>query len=122
MYRGLLVVAGSFSLGLGVLGIFVPGLPTTVFLLGAAACYVRSSDRMYNWLLEHRVLGRYINTYRKHKAMPLKSKVIALVMMWTMIGLSAGYFIENYTVKLIVIIAGLIGTVVILMVKTLREN
>lgn len=118
----MLIFAGSVSLSLGVLGIFVPGLPTTVFLLGAAACYVRSSDKMYDWLLRHRILGTYINNYRKHRAMPLKSKINALVMMWTMIGLSAGIFIENVTVKIIVVFAGIIGTVAILMVKTLRKE
>lgn len=122
MFKVLLVITGSLSLGVGVVGIFVPGLPTTVFLLGAAACYVRSSDRLYNWLLGHKVLGTYINNYRKYKAMPLKSKIVALIMMWAMIGLSAGIFIENVTVKTIVVFAGLIGTVAILMVKTLRKD
>jgi uncharacterized membrane protein YbaN (DUF454 family) len=122
MVRTLLILAGSVSLGLGVVGIFVPGLPTTIFLLGAAACYVKSSDKMYNWLLQHRIFGTYINNYRKHRAMPLKSKVIALVMMWTMIGLSAGLFIENTTVRIIVVISGIIGTIAILMVKTLRKE
>ncbi len=122
MIKALLVVAGSISLSLGVVGIFVPGLPTTVFLLGAAACYVKSSDKMYNWLLRHRIFGKYIHNYRKYRAMPLKSKIIALTMMWTMIGLSAGLFIENTTVKIIVVLSGVIGTVAILMVKTLRKE
>lgn len=122
MIKALLVVAGSISLSLGVVGIFVPGLPTTVFLLGAAACYVKSSDKMYNWLLRHRIFGKYIHNYRKYRAMPLKSKIIALTMMWTMIGLSAGLFIENITVKIIVVLSGVIGTVAILMVKTLRKD
>ncbi|HEX3008940.1 MAG TPA: YbaN family protein [Bacteroidales bacterium] len=122
MFRFLLIAAGSLSLGLGVLGIFVPGLPTTVFLLGAAACYVRSSDKLYNWMLQHKVLGVYIRNYRKYRAMPLKSKIIALVMMWSMIGLSVGFFIDNYTVKIIVIVAGLIGTTAILLVKTLKKE
>lgn len=122
MIKALLVVAGSISLSLGVVGIFVPGLPTTVFLLGAAACYVKSSDKMYNWLLRHRIFGKYIHNYRKYRAMPLKSKIIALTMMWTMIGLSAGLFIENITVKIIVVLSGVIGTVAILMVKTLRKE
>jgi uncharacterized membrane protein YbaN (DUF454 family) len=122
MFRFLLIAAGSLSLGLGVLGIFVPGLPTTVFLLGAAACYVRSSDKLYNWMLQHKVLGIYIRNYRKYRAMPLKSKIIALVMMWSMIGLSVGFFIDNITVKIIVIIAGLIGTTAILLVKTLKKE
>lgn len=122
MLRLLFVFLGSLSLGIGVLGIFVPGLPTTVFLLGAAACYVRGSDRLYQWVLEHRILGRYIKNYRLHRAMPLKSKIIALTMMWTMIGLSAGVFIENITIKIIVIIAGFIGTIAILTVKTMKNE
>lgn len=122
MVRILLVCAGSLSLGLGVLGIFVPGLPTTVFLLGAAACFVKSSDRLYNWMLNHKVLGLYIRNYRKYKAMPLRSKIIALTMMWTMIGISSIFFIHNLTVKIIVIVAGLIGSMVILRVKTLRKD
>lgn len=122
MFRALLIFVGSLSLSIGILGIFVPGLPTTIFLLGAAGCYVRSSDKLYNWMTRHRVLGAYINNYRKHKAMPLKSKIIALVMMWVMIGISVGYFIDNWTIRIIVIISGLIGTTVILMVKTLRKE
>ncbi len=122
MYKIFLIFLGSLSLGVGIVGIFVPGLPTTVFLLGAAACYARSSDRMYDWMLEHRVFGKYIKNYRKHKAMPIKSKIIALTMMWAMILLSAGFLIENIIVKIIVIIAGLIGTIAILLVKTMRRS
>jgi len=122
MYKIFLIFLGSLSLGVGIVGIFVPGLPTTVFLLGAAACYARSSDRMYDWMLEHRVFGKYIKNYRKHKAMPIKSKIIALTVMWAMILLSAGFLIENIIVKIIVIIAGLIGTIAILLVKTMRRS
>lgn len=121
MIRLLLLLTGSISLGIGVLGIFVPGLPTTIFLLGAAACYVKSSDKMYSWLLRHRIFGSYIRTYRTHRAMPFKSKVIALVMMWVMIGLSVFLFIDPLWVKMIVILAGLIGTAVIIMVKTMKN-
>lgn len=122
MYKAFLIVAGTLSLSLGVIGIFIPGLPTTVFLLGAAACYVRSSERLYSWLLKHRVFGKYIHDYRKHRAMPLKSKIIALIMMWTMIGLSAGIFIKDVKIKIIVVIAGVIGTVAILLVKTFKKT
>lgn len=122
MPKFLWVALGTVSMAIGVIGIVVPGLPTTIFLLGAAACYMRSSNRLYNWILQHKVLGVYISNYRKHKAMPLKSKIIALIMMWTMISLSVIFFLDNFTVKLIVISAGLIGTVVILMVKTLRKE
>lgn len=121
MIKVLLFLTGSLSLGIGVLGIFVPGLPTTVFLLGAAACYVKSSDRMYNWLLRHQILGRYIRTYRTHRAMPLKSKIIALTLMWSMIGLSVFVFIDQFWVQLIVILSGFVGTVVIIRVKTMKK-
>ena len=72
-------------MGLGTLGIFVPLLPTTPFLLLAAACFVRSSDRLHNWLMNHRVYGPVIRGYREHKALPASSKVTILVFTWTAI-------------------------------------
>lgn len=78
----LLVFFGSLALGLGVIGIFVPLLPTTPFLLLAAALYVRSSPRLYAWLLANRYLGRYIRNFRENRAIPLRAKIVALTLMW----------------------------------------
>jgi uncharacterized membrane protein YbaN (DUF454 family) len=86
--RWLLVAVGVASVGLGTIGIFIPLLPTTPFLLLAAACFVRSSDRLYAWLLGHRVYGPIIRGYREHKALPLSSKVTILVLTWGAIGTS----------------------------------
>lgn len=72
-------------MGLGTLGILVPLLPTTPFLLLAAACFVRSSDRLHNWLLNHRVYGPVIRGYREHKALPASSKATILVFTWAAI-------------------------------------
>jgi uncharacterized membrane protein YbaN (DUF454 family) len=83
--RWLLVGVGVVSVGLGTLGIFVPLLPTTPFLLLAAACFVRSSDRLHNWLLNHRIYGPVIRGYREHKALPASSKVTILVFTWAAI-------------------------------------
>lgn len=83
--RWLLVAVGVVSVGLGTLGIFVPLLPTTPFLLLAAACFVRSSDRLHKWLLNHRVYGPVIRGYREHRALPASSKVTILVFTWTAI-------------------------------------
>ena len=83
--RWLLVGVGVVSVSLGTLGIFVPLLPTTPFLLLAAACFVRSSDRLHNWLLNHRVYGPVIRGYREHKALPASSKVTILVFTWAAI-------------------------------------
>ncbi len=82
LYRWMLVVAGSLSLAVGVIGMFVPMWPTTPFLLLAAACYVRSSERLYGWLIEHRHLGPYIQDFRTGRGIPLRVKVIVLGLMW----------------------------------------
>ena len=102
-----LVTAGILCVGLGVLGIFVPVLPTTPFLLLAAACFVRSSDRLYNWLIHHKWFGDYIRHYREHRAVTLKSKIIALVMLWGVIGYTAFGVIDNWWIR------GLLGIIAV---------
>jgi len=80
--RVLLVVAGTASLVLGIAGTVVPLLPTTPFLLLSAACYTRSSKRLHDWLLGHRVLGAYILSYREHKAISRRTKITSVALMW----------------------------------------
>lgn len=122
MVKAGLILLGSVSVALGVVGIFVPGLPTTPFLLIAAACYVRSSERLYHWLLNHKVLGKFVRDYQRDKAMPLRSKIVALASMWSMIGVSVVLFIQSDAIRFVVVICGLIGTAAILTVKTLKEK
>ncbi|BAN47632.1 YbaN family protein [Metapseudomonas resinovorans] len=86
--RMILLAIGWLSVALGVIGIFVPVLPTTPFLLLAAACFVRSSRRFYLWLVEHPRLGPWIRDYLEGQGIPLKGKVYALVLMWASITLS----------------------------------
>ena len=78
----ILIVLGSISLVLGVIGIFLPLLPTTPFLLLAAALYVRSSEELYNWLIHQKYLGTYIRNFREHKAIPLHAKIISVTLVW----------------------------------------
>lgn len=73
---------GILSLCLGVIGIFLPLLPTTPFLLLSAALFFRSSPRMYQWLLSHRKLGPYIRSFREERSIPLRAKVISLSLLW----------------------------------------
>ncbi|GAB4281447.1 MAG: YbaN family protein [Coriobacteriia bacterium] len=82
MWRWTLVAVGSLSLAAGIIGMFVPMWPTTPFLLLAAACYVRSSERLYGWLIEHRHLGPYILDFRTGRGIPLRVKVVVLGLMW----------------------------------------
>ena len=81
LIRLLWIALGSTFVGIGTIGIFVPGLPTTVFMLLAAACYVRSSDRLYNWLIRNKTFGKYIKDYREGKGMPMRAKIFAQSMM-----------------------------------------
>ena len=84
--RWALLICGTLSLGLGLLGVFVPLLPTTCFLLLAAWCYARSSQRLYDRLLNARLIGPYLRRYRDSRVIPPRVKIAALVMMWITIG------------------------------------
>lgn len=81
-----LIIVGSVSLILGVLGIFLPMLPTTPFLLLSAAAWVKASPSLYEWLINHRVLGEYIRNFREHRAIPLRVKIISVSLVWLTIG------------------------------------
>jgi uncharacterized membrane protein YbaN (DUF454 family) len=77
--RGLLITAGSLSLVLGIIGIFVPLLPTTPFVLLAGWCFLRSSDRFYVWLLDHPTLGPGLKAWNEKKAIPVAAKRLAIL-------------------------------------------
>jgi uncharacterized membrane protein YbaN (DUF454 family) len=89
--RSFFLGLGIVSVGLGVIGIFVPILPTTPFLLLAAFCFARSSERFLEWLLGHRWFGPYVRNYREHRGMAAYDKILTMIALWTGIGLS-GYF------------------------------
>ena len=84
--KSLLAVLGVVSLSLGVAGIFLPLLPTTPFLLLAAWVFVRSSPRLYAWLINHPHLGVYIRNFRENHAIPLRVKVVSVSLAWLTIG------------------------------------
>lgn len=112
----LLLFLGTISLMLGVIGIVTPGLPTTPFLLLTAGLYMRSSQSFYNWLIGNKYLGHYIINYQKNKGLTKKSKAKAIIIQWIMITVSCIWGIESNNIRLIVIIAGLIGTYILLFV------
>lgn len=74
---------GTLALLLGILGIFLPLLPTTPFLLLASACYARGSPRLHHWLRHHPAFGKYLRDFEDGRGIPLRGKVLALLMMWT---------------------------------------
>ncbi len=112
MLKLLLVLAGTVALILGLIGILVPGLPTTPFLLLAAFLYARSSRRLYRLLTRNKYIGPRIEAFHKTGKLTLKTKVCSIAIMWVMIGASCWFFIFGLVVQLILIAAGIIGTVV----------
>ena len=105
--RTLLITCGTISVALGALGLFLPLLPTTPFLLLAAACYARSSKKLYDWLLGNRWFGQYIRDYREGKGIPLKRAAVAIVLLWLTIGYTAVVAVSLWWVRLILLaIAG----------------
>lgn len=117
----ILISAGTLSLAIGIVGIVVPGLPTTTFLLIASACYVRSSEKLYSWLINHKVFGKFIRDYQTHKAITMRQKIISLVSMWLMITISAIFFINTMWLKILLFLCAVIGSAVVLSVKTLKK-
>ncbi|MDO4497308.1 MAG: YbaN family protein [Bacteroidales bacterium] len=80
--KKILALLGIVSLVLGIIGMFLPVLPTTPFLLLSSWLFMKSSDRLYYWLMNHRVFGPYIQDFMVHKSIPLHTKVIAITMLW----------------------------------------
>lgn len=118
--KTLCIVLGSISLGLGILGIFLPLLPTTPFLLLAAALYFKGSPRLYDWLLNHRHLGPYIRNFRENKAIPLRAKIISLLLMWGTMLYCIFFLIPLLWVKILLALIAAGVSYHILSFKTLR--
>lgn len=118
--RWLLLGIGWISVALGVIGIFLPILPTTPFLLLAAACFVRSSRRVYVWLVTHPRLGPWIRDYLDGHGIPLKAKVYAIGLMWASILLSC-YLVPLLPARLFMLTSAVLVTLYILRQKT-RER
>jgi uncharacterized membrane protein YbaN (DUF454 family) len=119
--RILLIIAGTFFLGLGIIGIFLPVLPTTPFLLLAAASYARSSQRLYYWLLNNKWFGKYIRNYLQGKGIPLKLKLLSIAVLWITIGFSVAFVVEGVPVRVILILVAIGVSVHVLSVRTLKE-
>ena len=122
LLRWVLIIIGSFFTGLGILGIFLPLLPTTPFLLLAAACYIRSSERFYNWLMNNKWLGSYIKNYLEGKGISLKAKVLSISLLWITIGYSVVFVVDIFPIRVILILIAIGVTIHILSIRTLKQR
>ncbi len=112
LLKPIMILLGALSLCIGVIGIAVPGLPTTPFLLLSAGLYLRSSDRLYQKLISSKYVGSYITRYQVNKGLTKRNKISAIITMWSMIALSCLLFISSLKVRIVVVMVGITGTMV----------
>jgi len=115
--KSLLIVAGTLCVALGVVGIFIPVLPTTPFLLLAAVCYARSSRRSYRWLMTNRWFGEYLSNYKRGLGIPWRQRILTLLLLWLTIGYTCGCAI-SLTWRRVLLIG--IATAVTVHIVTIR--
>ena len=118
----LLMSIGVISAGLGIAGIFLPVLPTTPFLLLAAFCFSRSSEKFHTWLTTSKLTRSYISNYLSGKGMPLKQKIISISILWLTIGCTTIFFIENWLVRIIILVIASAVTIHLIRIKTFKPE
>lgn len=119
LVRYALLAVGCLAVTLGVIGIFLPVLPTTPFMLLAAACFVRSSERFYLWLVEHPRLGPWFRDYLEGNGIPLKGKAYTIISMWVSIGFSC-WLVPLVWARIAMLLSAALVTLYIIKQKTLR--
>lgn len=117
MHKPLLISIGFVFVGLAVLGIFLPVLPTVPLLLLALACFARSSEKLHNWLITHKTFGAHIRQWHETRSMPRRAKVYAIISIVTGGGISF-FYLDTILMKLILITVLIIPVVIILRIKT----
>jgi len=120
--RALWITAGTISLALGIIGIVLPVLPTTPFLLLTAYCYDRGSERLHKWLMDNRVFGDYIRNYSEGRGIPMRAKVTAISVLWVTIGISAYFFMPWLWVRILLIMIAVAVTIHLIRLPTLGKQ
>ena len=111
--KALLIGVGGLALGLGLLGVVLPGLPTTPFVLLAAACFAKASPRLYRRIVGNPLLGPMVRDWEAHRSLPVKVKLIAIGSMTLMVGLSVWHFAGRPGLQAALVVLGVIGAVVV---------
>ncbi len=120
--KALLIFLGTVCVGLGVLGMFLPLMPTTVFLLMAAYCYSKSSEKFHTWLLTNKLFGKYISDYKSGKGISLRQKVTTTIILWASIGLSIWMVSAGFWLTLLLVAIALGVTTHLFWLKTYKPS
>jgi uncharacterized membrane protein YbaN (DUF454 family) len=118
IYRYLYFISGVLLVAIGVIGIFLPILPTTIFLILASACFIKSSPQANEWLRNHKILGAYIKNYQDKSGLTIKTKIINITLLWIMISISALFFTELWYIRVLLLAIAIGVTVHLVMIKT----
>lgn len=118
VYRYFYFVSGLLLVSIGIIGIFLPVLPTTIFLILASACFVKSSPKANDWLIKHKILGSYLKNYQDKSGLTIKAKIINIFFLWFMILISAYFFTDELFIKLLLIAIAVGVTIHLLFIKT----
>ena len=122
MMRGVYIIVGTIALILGAIGVFLPVIPTTPFIILAAACYLRGSDRLHAWILSSRWFGATIKNYQAGRGLTRDTKLRAISMMWVMILISAWFFVSSLFVRVAMICVSIGVTVYLVRLPTLGKS
>lgn len=122
MKKIILIIIGSLSLMFGTIGIILPVLPTTPFLLLSLACFVKSSDRLYEFILNNKYLAPYVADYMSGKGIPKKAKKKAILLIWLTIGFSVIFVLDKLILRIMLFTIASIVSIYIWTRKTARAD
>ena len=119
--RGLWLGLGLLLTIIGLIGIIVPGLPTTPIMILAAACFFKSSEKLYTWVIQNKYFGEHVRNFREGRCMPFRAKVTAIITMWifVLISIFVGIPESMILAKIITFLGAATGTVYVIRLRTI---
>ena len=116
------LISGFILVAIGVIGIFFPLLPTTIFLILASICFLKSSPKASEWLRNHKILGGYIDNYQNNTGLTRNAKITNIITLWTSISLSAFLITEELYIRIILLAIAIGVTIHLSMIKTKKVS
>jgi hypothetical protein len=112
------LISGLLLVAIGVIGIFLPLLPTTIFLILASICFLKSSPKANEWLRNHKILGGYIDNYQNKTGLTRNAKIANIITLWISISLSAFFLTDVLYIRIILLAIAIGVTIHLVMIKT----
>jgi uncharacterized membrane protein YbaN (DUF454 family) len=119
--KGIYIIVGTLALAIGIIGIFLPVVPTTPLVLLSAACYLRGSEKLHRWILSNPRFGEIIENYESGKGLKRSIKIKAIGLMWIMILISAFYFVDSLIARIAMILISSLVTIYLIRLPTIVE-